>query len=144
MAVLVAVGVILWRVLSAVLHFVCSVPGLLIVALGAVLTAFTVIVANVWSCGSFVLQLFDTATTAVSSMMNYLSSVEYYGIFHHLFALDVLGRAFSTFVTLALTLVFLCVFDFFFQGLCVAIPFFIYKTLSKFLQAVSGGLTKPS
>lgn len=134
----------LWKVLRAVLSFLISLPGLIFSAIMGIASAVQALVSNVGGCLTKMIEFFDTAQDYVTEMVEFIGNQSYWGFFYELFAIDTFGEVFTYFITFATTLIVLIAFEMLFQGICVAVPFLIYKSIGKILQTVSAGFAKPA
>lgn len=142
MGFLIQIAVFIFTALRRGLPFIVSVPGLLIAAFAGIASGFASIAGNIHNSSFYVIRLFTLGKESVESLMSWLGSIEYYGFFHFIFAFDVLGSVFSSFLTLVLFIIVFTIFGFFFQGLFIAVPFLCFKILSKILSVVSAGYVK--
>lgn len=126
------------------ISFVIHLPGFIVTAITGIVVFVQSLANNVYGCISSLVSLFDSAEEAVQSLVATVSAQEYWGFFYNLFAIDVFGSVLTTFLGLAVAALVLIVFDFLFQGIVVAVPFLIYKSIGKLLQAVSAGFAKPA
>lgn len=134
----------MWRCLRAVLSFLVSLPGLVFSAFVGIVGFVQGLVNNVYGILSSVIQLMDGSIEYVQDFITAITSNQYWGFFYDMFAIDAFAQVFSTFVSLAIVMLVLIVFDFFFQGLVVAVPFLIFKSVGKILQAITAGFAKPT
>lgn len=142
MGFLIQIAVFIFTALRRGLPFIVSLPGLIIAAFAGIAVGFASIAGNIYNSASLLIRLFTLGKESVESLMSWLSGIEYYGFFHSMFAFDILGSVFSSFLTLVLFIIVFTIFDFFFQGLIIAVPFLCFKTLSKILSVVSAGHVK--
>lgn len=129
--------------LLATITFVVSIPGMVVTAITGIVGVVSALVSNVYNSCSLIITVLDKAINAVTHLTSWLSSVPYYGIFHDLFALDVLGSVFSSFISLVIGIIGFAVIDFFFAGVVIAVPFFILKSVRSLVSIVSAGFVKP-
>lgn len=127
---------------NATIGFCTGIPGMILIAC----TAFGVPIVSLardflGACTSTV-TIFAKAQDAVSELMSVMSSSQYFGFFYNCFALDEFGRALSLFLVLVIALIVLSAFEMFFQCVVVAVPFLIYRSIGKIVQAASAGFVK--
>lgn len=134
----------LLAVITSVMEFLLSIPGMIASAFFSFVGIVASLASNVGDICLRVVEIFTSAQNALSPVLEFIKSNDYFGFFYHLIALDSFAQCLSTFVSIFVAVVILAVFEAFFQCIVVAVPFFIYKGVSKIVQATSAGFVKPA
>lgn len=107
-------------------------------------SAFYALRSDLGSITTSLVEFFDTATAKVDALISWLSQQQYWSFFYDLFALDVFGSVFSTFLTFVFFCISFIVLQAFLSSLFVLIPFIFWKVTSKILSVLSMGYVKTS
>lgn len=126
------------------MSFLLSIPGMIGSALLSFVGIVSALVGNVGSICTNIIELFSRAQNFLDPVIDFIRSNEYFSFFYHLVALDAFVESFSTFISIVIAIIVLSLFEVFFQCVVVAVPFFIYKGVSKIVQASSAGFVKPA
>lgn len=139
MATLIAIGAFLLKALRFGLGRLLTLPGMLVTAFAGFAVAIAILGADVFRCCAFTIDILTSAKTHVTAFVDYLQSVKNFDFFYNLFALDVFGSVFTSFVSLVLIVIALAGFQIVFQSIVVAVPFLIFKTTAKMLKIATAG-----
>lgn len=144
MGVIISIFSFLWRALRVTLGFICTIPGMIFTAIFGWVGAIAALVRNIGGCCTSIVEFFSSAISHVEAMIEVIGSQPYWGFFYELFALDTFGEVFTYFLGLVIALLSLSVFEIFFQGVVIAVPFLIFKSIGKVIQVLTLGFSKPA
>lgn len=139
MSILITIGAFLLKALRFGLVHLLTLPGMLIAAFVGFAAAIAFLGSDVFRCCGYLIDLLTSAKAHVSDLVAYLKTVQNFDVFYSLFALDVFGETFTSFVSLLLVVLVLAGFQIVFQSIVVAVPFLIFKTTAKMLKLATAG-----